>query len=180
MEMPQSMNQVQVSGDVTLDESVAIATNVLLIADPGSQLVIAAGVSIGTGSIIHAHHGILAIDEGATLASEVLVVGKGKIGSRSNIGPKTTIFNGNVEPGQVIPAGSLLGEQGRQSTSSDNVRGDTTVAPSEEPDRFNEPAPSNGLVSGYSTTSLAQTSVVFGRDHIERLLNKLLPHRPGS
>ncbi|MGB7413569.1 MAG: hypothetical protein WA902_05110 [Thermosynechococcaceae cyanobacterium] len=170
------MNQVQMSGDVVVDGDVAIATNVLLIADPGSRLVIGAGVSIGTGSIIHAHHGTLTIDEGATLASEVLVVGKGKIGSRSNIGPKTTIFNGDVEPGQVIPAGSLLGEQGRQSASPLTP----TVAPFEEPDRFNEPAPSNGLVSGGSTTSLAQTSVVFGRDHIERLLNKLLPHRPGS
>ncbi|MEO0374768.1 MAG: hypothetical protein AAF329_09130, partial [Cyanobacteria bacterium P01_A01_bin.17] len=149
---------------------------VLLLADPGSRLVIGAGVSIGTGSIVHAHRGTLAIGEGATLASEVLVVGKGRIGSRANIGPKTTIFNGNVEPGQVIPAGSLLGEIGRQGAASP----DATVAPPEEPARFNEPAPPNGLVSGYSTTSLAQTSVVFGRDHIERMLNKLLPHRPGS
>ncbi len=176
MEMPQPMNQRQVSGDVTIDPSVAIATDVLLIADPGSRLVIGAGVSIGTRSIIHAHHGTLAIGEGATLASEVLVVGKGRIGSRANIGPKTTIFNGNVEPGQIIPAGSLVGEQGRQTASSPQA----TVAPPEEPARFNEPAPSNSIVSGYSTTSLAQTSVVFGRDHIERMLKKLLPHRPGS
>ncbi len=176
MEMSQSLNQIQVSGDVTVDPSVAIATDVLLIADPGSRLVIGAGVSIGDGSIIHAHHGTLAIGEEAILASEVLVVGKGRIGSRSNIGPKSTIFNGDVEPGQVIPAGSLLGEQGRQTTSS----ADTTVAPSEEPARFNEPVPSYGLATGYSTTTLAQTSVVFGRDHIERLLKKLLPHRPGS
>jgi carbon dioxide concentrating mechanism protein CcmN len=171
------MNQVQVSGDVTIDPTVAIASNVLLLADTGSRLVIGAGVCIGTGSIIHAYHGTLEIDEGVTLASDVLIVGKGNIGRRSNIGPKATIFNGNVEPGQVVPAGSLLGEQGRQSTSTDNP----TVAPSEEPDRLNEPAPSpNGLASGYSTGSLAQTSVVYGRDHIERMLKKLLPHRPGS
>ena len=177
--MPQPMNQPQVSGDVTIDPSVAIATDVLLIADPSSRLVIAAGVSIGTGCIIHAHQGTLAIDEGACLASEVLVVGKGKIGRRANIGPKSTIFNGNVEPGQVIPAGSLLGEQGRQSTQADNGK----VAPFEEPDRFNEPTQSvNGLASGQSTGSLTQTSVVYGRVHIERMLNTLLPHRnpPGS
>lgn len=175
MDMPQPMNQAQISGDVVVDPNVAIATDVLLIADPGSRLVIGAGVSIGSGSIIHAHHGTLAIGEGAILASDVLVVGKGRIGSRANIGPKTTIFNGDVEPGQIIPAGSLLGEQGRQTALSAS-----RVAPFEETDRLNEPAPSNGLVSGYSTTSLSQTSVVFGRDHIERLLKKLLPHRPGS
>jgi carbon dioxide concentrating mechanism protein CcmN len=176
MDMPQPINQVQMSGDVTIDPTVAIASNVLLLADPGSRLVIAAGVSIGTGSIIHAHRGTLAIAEGAVLASEVLVVGKGHIGHHANIGPKTTIFNGNVEPGQVIAAGSLLGEQDCQSSPSLNV----TVAPSEEPDRLNEPAPSNGLVLGHSTTSITQTSVVFGRDYIEGLLQKLLPHRPGS
>lgn len=176
MAMSQSM-PAQVSGDVSIDPTAAIASDVLLLADPKSRIVIGAGVSIGSGSIIHAHRGLIAVDEGANIASEVLIVGKGKIGRGARIGPGTTIFNSSVEPDQIITAGSLLGDSGRQSEMANgrNPHASTpTVAPPEEADRLDEPA------KPVVNTTLTRTTAVYGRVHIERMLNTLLPNRRSS
>jgi carbon dioxide concentrating mechanism protein CcmN len=42
------------------------------------------------------------------------MVGKGKIGANACIGSATTVFNYSVEPGQVVPPGSILGDTSRQ------------------------------------------------------------------
>ncbi|MDX2214665.1 MAG: hypothetical protein SFY66_15350 [Oculatellaceae cyanobacterium bins.114] len=99
---------------MTVHPSAAIAPGVLLQADLGARIMIAAGVSIGAGSILHAHEGILAIDTNACLGSGVLLVGNGKIGANACIGSMTTIFNGCVEAGQVVPPESLIGDRSRQ------------------------------------------------------------------
>lgn len=102
-----------VSGDVMIDPSVAIAPGVLLQADSDSRITIAAGACIGMGSILHAHQGHIEIATGATIGSGVLIVGTCKVGANACVGSVTTILNQDVESGQVIPAGSILGDQSR-------------------------------------------------------------------
>ncbi len=110
-----------VKGDVSIDESVAIAPGVILQADPDSKIIIAAGVCIGMGTIIHAHKGTLEVEAGAILGAGVLVIGKGKIGANACIGSVTTIWNTSVEPYQVVVAGSLLGDKGRQVADAEGL-----------------------------------------------------------
>ncbi|GET41280.1 hexapeptide repeat-containing transferase [Microseira wollei NIES-4236] len=107
-------SHVIVTGDVSIDKSAAIAPGVILQADPDSRIIIAAGVCIGMGAILHAHKGILEIDAGAILGAGVLVVGVGKIGANACIGAATTIWNSSVDSWQVLPAGSMVGETGRK------------------------------------------------------------------
>ena len=102
------------SGNVVVHDSAAIAPDVLLQADPDSQIVIAAGVCIGSGSVLHAHQGKLILEAGATLGSGVLVVGHGTIGSEACIGSMTTIMNSSIEAKQSVPPGSLIGDSSRQ------------------------------------------------------------------
>lgn len=115
--LPLSSNsQTYVNGDVRIDPSAAIAAGVILRANPDSQIIIAAGVCIGMGSILHAHGGTLEVEAGANLGAGVLIVGQGKIGANACIGATTTIWNDSVAPGQVVSAGSVLGDKGRQIT----------------------------------------------------------------
>ncbi|HHP7245802.1 MAG TPA: transferase, partial [Elainellaceae cyanobacterium] len=60
-----------VSGDVTIHPSAAIASEVLLQANVGSRIIIGEGACIGSGSIIHAHQGILEVRSGVTLGTKV-------------------------------------------------------------------------------------------------------------
>ncbi|MBD2100455.1 transferase [Leptolyngbya sp. FACHB-261] len=103
-----------ISGDVTVDPSVGIAPGVMIQAAPNSRIVIAAGVCIGMGSVLHAREGTLVIEAGATLGAGVLVVGQSKIGANACIGSATTIINSSVAAGEVVPPGSLIGDTSRQ------------------------------------------------------------------
>lgn len=120
-----------VSGHVTIHPSAVIAPSVMLQADPGSHLIIAEGVCIGVGSILHAHQGILEIEAGVTLGRGVLIIGSGKIGANACIGSASTIFNGSVLSGQSIPPGSLIGDGSRQ----------VAIGSSSEAQMASEPAP---------------------------------------
>lgn len=99
-----------ISGNVTIHPEAAIASDVVLQADTNSQLIIAAGVCIGSGSVLHAQQGTLTVDAGATLGARVLIVGNGKIGVNACIGSKTTIINSSIEAEQSIPFNSLIGD----------------------------------------------------------------------
>lgn len=103
-----------VSGHVTIHPSAVIAPSVMLQADPGSHLIIAEGVCIGVGSILHAHQGILEIEAGVILGRGVLIIGSGKIGANACIGSASTIFNSSVLSGRSVPPGSLIGDRSRQ------------------------------------------------------------------
>lgn len=107
-------DRVYVSGDVTIDSSAAIAPGVILQANPGSRIAIAAGVCIGMGSIIKVYEGSLVIESGATIGAGVLAIGAGKIGANASIGTATTILNPAIEPARVVPAGSVVGDESRQ------------------------------------------------------------------
>lgn len=118
MQLPplQPLNNFQsfVSGDVTIDPSAAIAPGVLMTTDADSRIIIGAGVCIGMGSILDAREGNLEIESGAVLGAGVLVIGTGKIGANACIGSATTIFHSSIAPKQVVPPGSLVGDQSRR------------------------------------------------------------------
>jgi carbon dioxide concentrating mechanism protein CcmN len=99
---------------VKIDDSVAIAPGVILQADPHCQIIIRAGVCLGMGTILHAHHGNLEIQAGAILGAGVLVVGKGKIGANACVGSTTTVLNADIDPERVIAPGSVVGKIGRE------------------------------------------------------------------
>ncbi|MBW4492677.1 MAG: carbon dioxide concentrating mechanism protein [Oscillatoria princeps RMCB-10] len=103
-----------VSGDVVIDECAAIGPGVILQADAGSRIVIAAGVCIGMGAILHAHQGNIEVEAGANLGAGVLIVGTGKIGANACVGAATTVLNSSIQPTSVVPAASIIGDTSRQ------------------------------------------------------------------
>ncbi|TVQ18228.1 MAG: hypothetical protein EA367_15475 [Leptolyngbya sp. DLM2.Bin15] len=105
------------SGDVTLHPGTAIAPGVVLQADPGCRIVIEAGVCIGMGSVLHAYQGTVHIEQGAILGLQVLVVGAGRVGQHACLGSGVTIFACDVAAGTVVPAGTLMGQMGRQAVA---------------------------------------------------------------
>lgn len=192
--LPLSRNSdVYVQGDVTIDPSAAIAPGVILRADPDSKIIIAASVCIGTGSILHAYHGILEVEAGANLGAGVLVVGKGKIGTNASIGALTTIWNASLEPFQVVPAASLIGDKGRQvadlspsidapetnpasvsTTDEESINGQSPINPT--------PVSSGTIDEGSSVEPKADSPTseeetpVYGQGSLDRILKTLLPY----
>lgn len=106
-----------ISGEVIIDESAAIASGVIIQAAVNCRVIIGSGVCIGMGSILQATEGTLEIEVGANLGAGFLMVGKGKIGANTCIGASTTILSCSVDSGQVIPAGSILGDTSRRLLS---------------------------------------------------------------
>lgn len=191
---PLSNSNSLVSGDVTIDPSAAIAPGVLLLAEPNSRIVIAAGVCIGMGSIIHARQGTLEVDPGAVLGAGVIVVGSGNIGANACIGSSTTILNSSIQPQQVVSPGSLIGDESRQiletpmpetennstdvsddiNTVSTESQESTAVAPTEESTVSDN---TSAQASSNQGNSLAPTSIpTYGQTHLNRLLLTLFPH----
>ena len=197
---------VYVEGDVSIDASAAIAQGVILRADPDSKIIIAAGVCIGMGSILHAHRGTLEVDAGANLGAGVLVVGKGKIGANACIGTITTIWNDSIEPGQVVPPGSLLGDRGRRTA---DVSSTSKVTPSlkvpETPSGFTNTTAIESHNGQFNSTTKAVVSPstpeeppptepepkagepisetgssVYGQGNLNRLLKTLFPYNNQS
>ena len=128
---------IYVEGDVSIDPSAVIAQGVILQAAPDSKIIIAAGVSIGMGSILHAQGGNLVVETNVNLGAGVLVVGKGTIGENACIGSVTTIWNYSVEPWQVVPAASILGDKGRKVAefSDDEASASTTHSSANVPSK---------------------------------------------
>lgn len=188
---PISTTQVYVNGDVSIDASAVLAPGAIIQADADSKIIIAAGVCIGMGVIIHAHKGSIEIQSGAILGAGVLVVGKCKIGANACIGAATTIWNSSVEPSQVLAAGSLLGDAGRQVTSAENVLPTESVT---QPELNGQPAPTTAKDSNVptvQTTTVEDTpeqknhesspliigAPIYGQANLNRLLNTLFPHK---
>ena len=174
-----------VSGDVTIDPSAAIAPGVLLQANPNSRIVIGSGVCIGMGAILHAHEGTLEVESGVTLGAGVLVIGKGKIGANSCIGPTTTMLNPSIEPGKVVAAGSLIGDESRQieetsrGTTTSVVASQSAPIPSASGD--SHAATKNSLLTEPSLptpgTSEPTATKVYGQAHLDRMVSTMFPHR---
>ncbi len=184
---PVSKTHYYVSGDVTIDECAAIAPGVIFQADPGCRILIAAGACIGMGAVLHAHQGNLEVEVGANLGSGVLVFGQGKIGSHACIGSATTILNASIEPAQVVPPASVIGDTSRQLSHNEAPAVDSIApepAPTEEQQQpvdtqtptATDPAPVNEPVSSPTSETLP-TAKSYGQVHLNQLLTTLFPHK---
>lgn len=177
---PISNSHFYVSGNVTIHPSAAIAPGVLLQADPESQIIIAAGVCVGMGTILHAHAGLLEVESGANIGAGVLIVGKGKIGTNACIGSMTTILNSDLRWGEVVPPGSLIGDASRQSETQKPEATTTLVFESSSSPQVSEPVttPDEPSLNQQAPESLEATGTqVYGQASLNRLLSTLLPHR---
>ena len=188
------------SGDVVVNEGAAIAPGVILQAEPGSRISIAAGACIGLGVILHAREGTLEIGAGVILGAGVLVVGAGKIGANSCIGAGTTLIDPCIDQMQIMPAGSLIGDTSRQASAEATAAAPTAaptspetpeattppVAPPIEPPA---PAPTPPPTAPETTPDAPESTaaeqpqpgetptILYGQAHINRLLGTLFPHR---
>ena len=196
-----SNSQILMSGDVVVNEGAAIAPGAILQADPGSRISIAAGACIGLGVILHAREGTLSIGAGVILGAGVLVVGAGTIGTSACIGAGTTLINPCIDPMQIMPAGSLIGDTSRQASAEATAAAPTAaptspetpeattpppVAPPIEPP---SPAPTPPPTAPETTPDAPESTaaeppqpgetptILYGQAHINRLLGTLFPHR---
>jgi len=158
-------------GRVTVHPSVAIAPTALLQAEPGSHLILAAGVCVGAGAVLHAHGGTLEIESGVSLGAAVLLIGSGKIGANACVGSMVTMINPAIAPGDVIAAGTLLGDDSRAIEPS--------PAPSPAPLSAQNGADSNGKLEAHTLDSPAEhgTQPVTGKAALNELMTALFPHR---
>ncbi|HEY9795737.1 MAG TPA: hypothetical protein V6D30_08855 [Leptolyngbyaceae cyanobacterium] len=198
-----SNSHVYVEGDVSIDPSAAIAAGVILRAAFDSKIIIAAGVCIGMGSILHSHQGTLEVEAGANLGAGVLVVGKGKIGANACIGSATTIWNSSIQSGQVVQAGSVVGDRGRQITDVSSTSTSTTSSDAPDPSVVSTNTTSKESLNGQlAPTSAVESSStanedspteakveepnletgtsVYGQGNLNRLLKTLFPYTTPS
>ena len=188
-----SNSQILMSGDVVVNDGAAIAPGVILQADPGSRISIAAGACIGMGVILHAREGNLDIGAGVILGAGVLVVGSGTIGANACIGAATTLLDPCIPQMQILPAGSLIGDSSRQvvaeATAPENAEADTPqvdrpinppeppeTQPQTPPETAVEPPESNGADPPPPQPAESPT-ILYGQAHIHQLLGTLFPHR---
>jgi carbon dioxide concentrating mechanism protein CcmN len=126
------------------------------------------------------------------------MVGQGKIGTNACIGALTTIWNASIEPWQVVPPGSLVGDQGRQVPTPALVSNSVTETPppastdtkSQESLNGQVPTPttvvsntahadsSTELPAEAATTELGKS--VYGQENLNRLLKTLFPYNNQS
>ena len=196
-----SNSQILMSGDVVVNEGAAIAPGVILQAEPGSRISIAAGACIGLGVILHAREGTLEIGAGVILGAGVLVVGAGTIGTSACIGAGTTLINPCIDQMQIMPAGSLIGDTSRQASAEATAAAPTaaptspetpeaTTPPVDRPIEPPEPAQTPPQTPPETAADPPQSTaadpppqpgetptILYGQAHINRLLGTLFPHR---
>ena len=195
-----SNSQILMSGDVVVNEGAAIAPGVIMQAEPGSRISIAAGACIGLGVILHAREGTLSIGAGVILGAGVLVVGAGTIGTSACIGAGTTLINPCIDQMQIMPAGSLIGDTSRQASAEATAAAPTAAPPSPETPEATTPpvappieppspaqtppqtAPETAAEPPESTAAEPpqpgeMPTILYGQAHINRLLGTLFPHR---
>ncbi len=181
-----SNSQILVSGDVVVDEGAAIAPGVILQADPDSRISIAPGACIGMGVILHARQGTLEIGPGAILGAGVLVVGKGTIGPNACIGAGTTLIDPCVDRMQILPAGSLIGDIGRQVPVQAPAEPEIPAASPPPAETPAEVPPQTAAETAAEAPAAAEEqapapaevpTILYGQAHINRLLGTLFPHR---
>ncbi|WP_017315564.1 LbetaH domain-containing protein [Mastigocladopsis repens] len=176
-----------ISGEVIIHPSAVLAPGVILQAAPSSKIIIGSGVCVGMGSILQVHKGTLEVEAGANLGAGLLMVGEGKIGANACIGAATTILNCSVEPGQVVAAGSVLGDTSRRISESPALTSET-----KQPESSNEPATSvksdngTGRQIDLEEESIPKSSppqesqigsYIYGQESIQKLLVTLFPHK---
>ena len=106
-----SLTHYCVMGDVTVADGVMIAPGVVLQAAAGSRIVIEAGACIAGGVCIQSRGGVLTIGAGANLGANVLIIGKGAVGSGACVSAGSTLMNPDVSADALLPPGSLVSAQ---------------------------------------------------------------------
>ncbi len=180
-------------GEVTVHPSVAIAPGVLLQAEAGSRIVIAASVCIGMGAVIHAYGGVLEIQEGVNLGAGVLILGSGVIGAHACVGTSSTVIESSVSSQQILPPGSLVGDRSRSVSSAPAPP--VAVEPTDTPDPWETDSTNSASRSTYQypdqpsypvptpqavETNGGRTAPIHGKDYVNSLLSTLMPHRAHS
>jgi carbon dioxide concentrating mechanism protein CcmN len=175
---PVSTAHYYMSGDVTIQDGAAIAPGVLLQADPNSRILIKSGACIGVGAVLHAHQGTVEVGEGANVGAEVLLIGQVVIGANACIGSATTILNSAIAKGEVVPPGSLIGDNSRPEETLQAT--DTVVFPVAEsvPNGTSPPEPPGSPpVSGDESSAQEKAGVnVYGQMYVNQLLVKMFPN----
>ncbi|HIK48341.1 hypothetical protein [Thermosynechococcus sp. M55_K2018_012] len=193
---------VRIVGDVVVDPQAVLAPGVLLWAEAGASIRIAAGVCIGMGSVIHAHGGTIEIGEGVNIGAGVLLIGTVAIGPHACIGASTTVMQTTIPAGAVVAAGSLLGDSSRRwhpptetshpqesaVSAEDPWQEPPTTANSSEnstPDQQDSTdAPSGHQESPAaappetSTSPTPKTSVVYGQAYVSKMFAKMFRVEP--
>lgn len=191
-ETPEMHPSCCVYGDVAIDQGVAIAAGVILMADPGSRLVIARGSCLGAGTIVHARQGMLTIEPETNLGSNVLIVGTGRLGAQACVGAGSTLINPQLGPRAVVPARSLLGDRGpaaaepaepaaeaaaSQPTATEAVQSADPPAPVRNSQSQNGQSQNGQNQNGQSPSGGAAYTQVYGREQVQLLLATLFPSR---
>jgi carbon dioxide concentrating mechanism protein CcmN len=184
-------------GEVTVHPSVAIAPGVLLQAEAGSRIIIAASVCIGMGAVIHAYGGVLEIQEGVNLGAGVLILGNGVIGAHACVGTSSTVIESSVLSQQILPPGSLVGDRSR-SIQPESTPTPVAVEPAATPDPWetdfasqstsqstyqypNQPSQTVPMPQAADETNGGRrTAPIHGKDYVNSLLSTLMPHRNHS
>jgi carbon dioxide concentrating mechanism protein CcmN len=183
-------------GEVTVHPSVAIAPGVLLQAEAGSRIIIAASVCIGMGAVIHAYGGVLEIQEGVNLGAGVLILGSGVIGAHACVGTSSTVIESSVSSQQILPPGSLVGDRSR-SLQAEPTPPPVAVEPTATPDPWETDSasqstyqypdqPSQPMPVPVPPPQVAETNggkrtaPIHGKDYVNDLLSTLMPHRNHS
>lgn len=182
---PISHSQIYVSGDVTIDESAAIAPGAILHAAPNSRIIVEAGACIGMGVILKAYQGTIHIATGASLGAGVLFVGQGKVGSYACLGAATTVLNASVEPRQVVQPGTVLGDASRQVEFTSESKAPPAPTPQPTADAASsaeDATPDTGDPQADSAPNepAAQASdgtCIYGQTYVERLMVTLFPYK---
>jgi carbon dioxide concentrating mechanism protein CcmN len=188
-------------GEVTVHPSVAIAPGVLLQAEVGSRILIAASVCIGMGAVIHAYGGVLEIQEGVNLGAGVLILGSGVIGAHACVGTSSTVIESSISSQQILPPGSLVGDRSRSSQPDSSQPEPTpvpvTVEPATTPDPWeidsanqsthqstyrypDQPSQTVPTPQAPETNGRKRTAPIHGKDYVNSLLSTLMPHRNHS
>jgi carbon dioxide concentrating mechanism protein CcmN len=159
------------SGDVTIQSGAAIAPGVLLQADADSSIVIKTGACIGFGSILHARQGKVEVGEGANIGAEVLLIGQVEIGANACVGSASTVLNTTIAAGQVVPPGSLLGDN--SSPGVELQATDTVVLPPSAIPLVSAPPAAMELESPPAAPIAVN---VYGQVYVNKMLGKMFPN----
>lgn len=121
--------EVYVNGDVTIDQTAAIAPGVILQATAQGKIIIKAGACIGMGTVLTANEGTIEIGEGAVLGAGVLIIGSGQISDRACIGTASTLISTSVGEMELVSPGSLFGDPSRHPSSNAHHETSSDVNP---------------------------------------------------
>jgi carbon dioxide concentrating mechanism protein CcmN len=151
---PSTIDTTQIRGDVTIDRSVIIASGVILNATSGTKIILSSGVCLGMGTIITAYDGDVEIKENTILGSGSLILGSCVIGSQVSLGASVTVYNTNVEPLTVIPAGTIIGDRSRRVKLKENEEISPVKEEKQENTAINNPTQTiiDGIKNGFATS----------------------------